>query len=813
MSDNNRSVERRGLLHGAPGVPRERILWRRVLVVLVAMSLLGCSTPAAEVADPLSTSTPLAVPLVIDQTEAGGIRAQAVVEPDRVATLVSIQGGTVVGDLAAEGAIVPRGETLVTVHSEDAAVAVIRAEAGVELANALLATAEAGATDAQVRAAAAQVDRASAEVEAARARLDLLGAGLSDADELFARARVLEAQLAVEDADDAHDDTLTCYSVPSASGTQEICPALGTLEELARAGQAATQAGLDAARAGLDLAEDDAQLEMAAAHAAVETAMARRDAAQARLAAAEAGARKEALALAEAGVVQSETGLRQAERLRADGRIAAPFDGVVTDLAVNTGDDIVPGTPVATIATLDALRLRTVDLTELGIMNIEVGHAALVYLDSAPSRGFDGRVVRIDPQGRSYFGDVAFDVIVELSAPPDWMRWGMGAEIVLASDAATTFAALSGAAVAEENRRTASTVVEATVAPSRLSRLAFEVVGEIAARRVSVGETVQMGQVVAELESDHQELALAGAVAALRVAEAEAALARLGPSDQELQAAEADLAAALAGLAQARALQRQVAEGSSSGVETATALAELEVTRAQRRQLQAALLWAEDDDDDERARDLRKQLAAVDLTVTAREARLDALPSVATARAREAAAGVALAQANVNAARAALDGLRAAPTAESIQLAQATVSVAAADVAQAELEVSRTTLRAPFDGTVTWMMADVGDVVSPDRPFLVLADLTHLQLETVDLTELDVVHVCPDQTVTFTIDALPGWSGRGTVESISLESGLLGDDVIYAGTVAVSDLAPGLRPGMSAAVTVPASDGACPAVP
>ena len=117
-------------------------------------------------------------------------------------------------------------------------------------------------------------------------------------------------------------------------------------------------------------------------------------------------------------------------------------------------------------------------------------------------------------------------------------------------------------------------------------------------------------------------------------------------------------------------------------------------------------------------------------------------------------------------AQAQLDLLEAGARPESAAAAEADVASARAAVQQAQAALDETVLTAPFAGTVAQMTPAVGESVSPGVPVVQLADLTEWQIETDDLTELDVVRVSEGAEVQLRFDALPGVELTGHVSQI-----------------------------------------------
>jgi len=253
-----------------------------------------------------------------------------------------------------------------------------------------------------------------------------------EADVADAHTAIAAATFAYHQADQKHDDTMQCFDVTMPDGsTQAICPALGTYEEMARAQVAAAQAALNAAQAQLTALRSPTGAQIAAAQANVQTALAQRDALQAQLDLARAGATAAAIAVAEAVAHEAETALAAARILLADRTLTAPFDALISKVAVRPGDVAASGSALVTLATLDALRIRVKDLTELDIARVTEGQPVRIAFDARPDRTFTGRVTRIDRQGQDYLGDVIYPVFIALDAMPDWAMWGMTAKCEL----------------------------------------------------------------------------------------------------------------------------------------------------------------------------------------------------------------------------------------------------------------------------------------------------------------------------------------------------------------------------------------------
>ena len=93
-------------------------------------------------------------------------------------------------------------------------------------------------------------------------------------------------------------------------------------------------------------------------------------------------------------------------------------------------------------------------------------------------------------------------------------------------------------------------------------------------------------------------------------------------------------------------------------------------------------------------------------------------------------------------------------------------------------------------------------MVGPGPRIASIADLTQWQVETDDLSEVDVVNVQPGAEASITVDALPGVTLKGQVKSIVPRSAVKRGDVTYTVKVAITDSEPRLKWGMTAFVDI-----------
>ena len=224
--------------------------------------------------------------------------------------------------------------------------------------------------------------------------------------------------------------------------------------------------------------------------------------------------------------------------------------------------------------------------------------------------------------------------------------------------------------------------------------LAFQVGGRIARLLVEEGDAVKAEQLIAELDARDYELASRNATAQAEAAQAALAALQAGTRIQELRVAEAQQAKAQADLDYARVEFRRIADLVS------------------------------------------KKLAPEDQLDQARQRQNVALAGIEQAR-----QNLAL--------------LREGPRQEEIDQAAATIRArqAAAETARRQLEYVR--LHSPVSGVVSVRLTEAGEVVSPGKTVLRVAELVRPWVRAY-LSEADLTRVRLGQAAEVRVDGLPG---------------------------------------------------------
>ncbi|MDP9152196.1 MAG: efflux RND transporter periplasmic adaptor subunit [Myxococcota bacterium] len=140
----------------------------------------------------------------------------------------------------------------------------------------------------------------------------------------------------------------------------------------------------------------------------------------------------------------------------------------------------------------------------------------------------------------------------------------------------------------------------------------------------------------------------------------------------------------------------------------------------------------------------------------------------------------------------------------SLEGAQASVAQAAAQLRQARINLSYTTIVAPIDGVVISRNVDVGQTVAASLAtptlFSVAHDLTKMQLDT-NVAEGDVGRLRTGIPTYFTVDAFPEQRFFGVVRQIRNAPTTVQSVVTYDAVIDVDNGDLRLRPGMTATVT------------
>ena len=383
---------------------KKRVLWVSSLLLISSFLLSACSSqPETEKeAEPLNA--------VIVNTP---IVSEGNILPEKDAALSFKTGGVVTSIPVSKGDFVKKGDVLIEIGDRTQLEAEQKATA-LELINAQQALDDLNQNEGVDRENAWQtLLEAQAAFNAAQKDYDNLDEDKYEDDLQDAEEDIIDAQKDVEDAQadlqeylDLEEDNSTRQRYEDA-----LDDAQDTYDEKVRAKSAiqlkhdqivntyqTAQAALDVAQAEYDKRKDSPDIDMLAVLTAqVESLQARQ------------------LAITE-----------QLDNLQ----ITAPFSGQVMEINIDEGEFASPGTPMVVIANTDAWIVETSDLTELEVVNLQVGQPVSIEVEAFPGELLSGMVDSISGFPNTDQGDVLYTVRITLDSQdlPD-LKWGMSVTI------------------------------------------------------------------------------------------------------------------------------------------------------------------------------------------------------------------------------------------------------------------------------------------------------------------------------------------------------------------------------------------------
>jgi HlyD family secretion protein len=432
---------------------------RKVVLGIIAGAVVVIGGAAAGIYFAINPPSP--------QSEAGDLTASGFIEAEEVVVAPEL-GGRVLELLVEEGDDVEAGQVLARLDGTLLEAQVEAAQAGLDVAEAQLAQARAGARPEQVRKAEADLAQAQAgrdgayqawqDLVALRDNPQRLDAQIAQAEAQVAAAKAALAQaVAYKDvaqiAYDSYGDALDKLNdIPPQyrPGMQMGFNLIPNAYWKAWVGVNTAGAAYDGAVTALNdlyrMRDNPQELnaQIAAAEAQVRAAEAAVGMAQAQLDALEAGATAEEIAIAEAQAQQAQAALDALFVLRDKQTIVAPVGGVVLEVSIHQGELAAPGGTLLTLGDLDQVTL-TVYVPENRLGQVKIGQQVAVSVDSFPGRTFAGDVVTIadeaeftprNVQTQEERVNMVFAVEVRIPNPDHALKPGLPADAVIVTEEA-----------------------------------------------------------------------------------------------------------------------------------------------------------------------------------------------------------------------------------------------------------------------------------------------------------------------------------------------------------------------------------------
>ncbi len=353
-----------------------------------------------------------------------------------------------------------------------------------------------------------------------------------------------------------------------------------------------------------------------------------------------------------------------------------------------------------------------------------------------------------------------------------------------------------------------------SIEPESQVSLLFRSAGTVNNVLVSVGETVQAGQLLAELDTTDLTLALAQAkvsqdisAAQLRKLEAPPDPMDVAAAQAAVEVAQAGVAGAEAAIASAQASYRDLTVGPNETQQT--------INNSQLRQAETALNQAQQaynkikDQPDVGMFPQSTELQNATINYEVAKAQAAKTEESATQgqlsqglnQIAQGQSGLRQAQAQVVNAQNSLSNLLEGAKQEDLEIARAQLQQAQLSQLQAENTLKNARLVAPFDGVVSQVNIKQGEQSANGLPAIVLTNLNGFTMKVL-VDEIDVRQVAVGQSVRLSIDALPDAEISGKVTRISPTAANVNNVVAYEVTIVPDATEEPLRSGMSATAII-----------
>lgn len=346
-----------------------------------------------------------------------------------------------------------------------------------------------------------------------------------------------------------------------------------------------------------------------------------------------------------------------------------------------------------------------------------------------------------------------------------------------------------------------SVAIEGRLVPKGTVGLAFAISGQVSEVLVAEGDLVQTGDVIARLTGKEQ---LASSVAAAEFELFSAQQSRKSLDD------DLDLARnqALQSFNQARQAVHD-AERLVNGIGLPATQADIEIANSQVIFAANALEKAQDNFDKvknlpennlQRAR-LQIELSNAQKAYDAAVLKYNGLVSTTGEFERQQRlTNLEIAEGQLALAQKTVDTLAAGPDPDAVAGADARILAAEARLAAAQADLSKLDLVATQNGKILDFDLVAGQAVAAGAPVLQIVDFSEWDVETENLTEIEVVDVTVGQMVTIIPDALPKLKLAGEVISISDTFAEKRGEITYTVKIKLAETDPLLRWGMTVVV-------------
>lgn len=121
----------------------------------------------------------------------------------------------------------------------------------------------------------------------------------------------------------------------------------------------------------------------------------------------------------------ANSAIKAAEVALSNLELKATIDGTIVEFSLIPGQRISPGALVARIADFSQWYVETDNLTELDVVDVEIGETAIVSADALPEVEMNATVERIGDVSEEKRGDITYTVRLRVDNVDPRLRWGM----------------------------------------------------------------------------------------------------------------------------------------------------------------------------------------------------------------------------------------------------------------------------------------------------------------------------------------------------------------------------------------------------
>jgi multidrug resistance efflux pump len=373
-----------------------------MLLIIFSLALAACANQQEATPQPANSA----------DVSLEGVVAEGKLKPIHAANL-SFQSRGIVEEINVQiGDAVKKGDVLARLTNDDIAMAQLTA-ANLELTEAqqtydqLVRTEGLGRADAWTAFMDAQIVRAESERQWEALNVNDIGDRIDDA-----KAEVEDREADLKDATDEFEKYKDLDKDNSKRKTAEddleraqedYNDAVRKMEE--------TMHERDAVRAALDAA---IATEAEARHTYEQTLD---------------GPNQEQLALLSSRLDNAKAQVAGAEDALSSYQITVPFDGIVADVAVEVGEQVSAESRAVSVADTTSWVIETTDITELEVVNLEVGQKVTFTADALPGVTMNGTVAEISQSSFTQGGDVIYTVRISADEVDPRVKWGMTVEV------------------------------------------------------------------------------------------------------------------------------------------------------------------------------------------------------------------------------------------------------------------------------------------------------------------------------------------------------------------------------------------------